>query len=378
MYRLPRLLAFALIALLVRSAVATAADAGQGVIRGAITDTSDGALPGVTVTVTAADGRVVATAVTDGTGAYLLESLPTEALRLTFQLDGFATASEAIAVQPDVVSVVGRRLELAAVTETVVVVGKAPDFTPPPVRRPPPLPPVAPVAAHDRDSICGPAKPAATPESFGTIRSRREAARELYAKDDELMIEGGTLDGIAVGQNLVVRRQFRALDGTGGAVVGEHTAGVLQIVAAHDHDSTAVVVYACDELRKGDSLASFKPEPLRDADPVGFPAYNAAARILFADAGQMLGAPRRLMVIDRGSDQGLHVGQRVTLFRRRTRGGAKPTIVGDAVVVAIRGDSATIRVEGATDVIASGDWAAPQYPSSAAASIATSVGAKHP
>jgi hypothetical protein len=37
-------------------------------------------------------------------------------------------------------------------------------------------------------------------------------------------------------------------------------------------------------------------------------------------------------------------------------------IVGDAVVVATRGDSATIRVEQATDAIVFGDWAAPQQP----------------
>jgi len=120
-------------------------------------------------------------------------------------------------------------------------------------------------------------------------------------------------------------------------------------------------VYACDELRKGDYLASFNPEPARLPDPVGNPAYGDAARILFADAGQMLGAPRRLMVIDRGSEHGIYVGQRLTLFRRR--GDAKRSVVGDAVVVALRVDSATIRVESATDVISSGDWAAPHYPS---------------
>jgi hypothetical protein len=54
-----------------------------------------------------------------------------------------------------------------------------------------------------------------------------------------------------------------------------------------------------------------------------------------------------------------HVGQRVTLFRRRRQTGNTPLIVGDAVVVAIRADSATIRVEGVTDAISSGDRAAP-------------------
>lgn len=234
-----------------------------------------------------------------------------------------------------------------------------------------------PVPVHDRNSICGPAKPEAAPESFGTIRlRRREMERDLYTQDDELLIDGGTLDGLELGRNVVVRRRFRA-DSAGAAVMGEHTAGLVQIVSIDERTSGAVVVYACDELRKGDFLASFKPEPVRIPDPAGIPAYGDAARILFADAGQMLGAPRRLMVIARGSEHGLYVGQRLTLFRRRGRVDAKRSVVGDAVVVALRSDSATIRVESATDVISSGDWAAPNHPSPVASPIAGSAGSKH-
>jgi len=118
-------------------------------------------------------------------------------------------------------------------------------------------------------------------------------------------------------------------------------------------------VYACDEMMSGDVLAAFAPEPVRTPDTAGPPAFDEAARILFADAGQLIGTAHRLMVIDRGVDHAIHAGQRLTLFHRERRG-ASPVVVGDAVVVAVRADSATIRVEHATDVIAFGDWAAPQ------------------
>ncbi|HJZ76806.1 MAG TPA: carboxypeptidase-like regulatory domain-containing protein [Vicinamibacterales bacterium] len=371
MLRILRLLALALVVLVAVSSAATAAETAEGAIRGTVTDGSGGALPGVTVTATSMDGRAIATTVTDAAGAYALAALPVGPVRLTFQLDGFAAAGASVAVPPDGVSIVGKQLELAPVTETVVVVGKATDSAPPSHALPAPV--VTPVPVHDRDSVCGPAKPTGTLESFGTIASRREAARELYATDDELIVDGGTLDGLEVGQNVVVRRLFRTTDAAGAIVTGEHTAGLIQVVAAHAHASTAVVVYACDELRKGDFLAAFKPEPLRTPDPVGIPAYDSAARILYADAGQMLGAPRRLMVIDRGSDQGIHVGQRLTLFRRR-RGATKPSVIGDAVVVAIRLDSATIRVEGVSDAIVPGDWAAPQQQARAGSTVTAGAG----
>ena len=178
--------------------------------------------------------------------------------------------------------------------------------------RPQPQPLAAkPVPAHDRDSVCGPAKRGASPESLGTIKSGRDQDQEeLYTTGAELVIDGGLQDGLGVGRNLVVRRYYRALGEASTAAVGEHSAGLLQIVAAVERSSIAVVVYACDELRKGDFLAPFKPEPIRAPDPVGTPSYSDAARILFADDGQTLGVPRRLMVIARGTNRGTRVGQR--------------------------------------------------------------------
>jgi len=341
--------------------------AGQpaaGLARGQVTDNSGGVLPGVTVVAAAADGRILNTTVTDASGTFVLRALPAGSVTLTFQLEGFANTTVALTVEPGAESRVVQRLELAQLSETVVVHG--PPAPPPPPKAPTPLPPpppppeLKPVPAHDRDSVCGPAKPGALPESLGTIRSGRyETQGELYTTGAQLVIDKGLSEGLEVGTNLVVRRDYIARWAMSPDTVGEHSAGLLQIVKSDESSSVAVVVYACDEFRKGDFLAPFKPEPVRDPDPVGTPAYQYAARILFADEGQTLGAPRRLMVIDKGTDEGIHVGQRITLFRPK-RGTTKPNIVGDAVVVAVRGDSATIRIGRANDAIEAGDWAAPQ------------------
>jgi hypothetical protein len=176
------------------------------------------------------------------------------------------------------------------------------------------------------------------------------------------MVDGGLLNRLEVGQNLVVRRYFRVRRLAGTDTTAEHSAGLVQIVAANERSSIAVVIYACDELRRGDFLASFKPEPIRPLEPRGTPNYGDAARILFADEGQLLSTARRLMVIDRGSERGLRVGQRLTLFRPQGRRARGPDVVGDAIVVAVRVDSATIRIERVNETISSGDLAAPEIP----------------
>jgi hypothetical protein len=355
----------ALVAFFVVCPTVAADQPAQGGVRGVVTDGSGGVLPGVIVVATATGGRLLATVVTDGSGSYVMRALPAGPITLTFQLEGFASAEVAVAVRPGVESRVGERLEMASLSETVVVhaprVDAVPRFVPPP---PPPPPVVKPVPAHDRDSICGPAKPDASPESLGTIRSGRyETKGGLYTTGAELVIDGGLDDGLEVGRNLVVRRYYH-VRGASADAVGEHSAGLVQIVSADERSSVAVVVYACDELRRGDFLASFKPEPVRAPDPLGIPAYFDAARILLADEGQTLGAPRRLMVIDRGTEHGTRVGQRFTLFRQ---GGAdKHEVVGEAIVVAVRTESATIRVDRVSDAITAGDWAAPQSATSIA------------
>ena len=81
-------------------------------------------------------------------------------------------------------------------------------------------------------------------------------------------------------------------------------------------------------------------------------------------SGQMLGSTNRLLVIALGARDGIETGQRLTIFRRSAALPA-PTILGDAVVVAVRRESATIRVERTIDVIFlghDGDWVAPQRP----------------
>ncbi len=363
-------LAFGAAAILLFGICTMAAEPGSGRAHGAVVDESGGVLPGVTVSAVSDDGRVLATAVTDRVGQYAFETLPEGSVHLTFQLEGFSTGSGDVTIGPDRdATVAPHRLLLAARTENVTVQGNAPVVAVvPPYVGPPPNPPppvVVSVPQHDRDSICGPAKPDAGKERLGTIRSRRRAAgAELFVPNEEVVIDGGTAEHLTVGRNLVARRAFR-VPGDSQGTIGEHTAGLVQIVSASEHESVGVVVYACDELMQGDWLASFAPEPVRAAEPLGTPAFDDAAKILYGDSGQIVGAPGRLMVIDRGRNHGLQPGQRMTLFRRSA--GPRPrTIVGDAVVVAVRFESATIRIVHATDVIEFGDWAAPQRYLSAA------------
>lgn len=347
------------------AALTTPGPASHGRVSGSVVDTSGAALPGVTVTI-AADGLAAPlTAVSDGEGRYRIEGVPAGPVTVSFELEGFQSGSSSLAIVAGQGMQVNCRLAVASLEEAVTVYGLAPLEPPPPPQRPR-APDPLPIGEHDVASVCGPARLDLPHAPLARIVAHRhDAQRSLYVEGDEFLLDAGTAAGLRVGQNLTVRRQFRVAQGAGDRgvpLLGEHTSGVIQVVAVDPSAAFAVVVYACDEFVKGDYVAGFEPEPLREADPLGLPDYRQAARVLFADEGQLMGAPRRLMVIDRGRDHGMRAGQRLTLFRRGTRDGRATRTIGEAIVVSVKDRSATIRIDRATDAVYFGDGAAPQTP----------------
>jgi hypothetical protein len=163
--------------------------------------------------------------------------------------------------------------------------------------------------------------------------------------------------GLRVGDNFIVRRRYQTVltDKRGVRVLGEHSSGLLQIVSVEAETAVAAVVYACDALMTGDFLVPFVPDAASDTAARSALTPDNPARLLFADVGQLLGIARRKMVIDRGEHQGVRPGQRLTLLRQSKFRGTKPTVVGEAIVVAVRQYTATILVEWATDVIYFGE-----------------------
>lgn len=118
-------------------------------------------LIGVGVLVTLAGIPAVAVAQTTGAvqgevGRFVFDALAAGPVTLLFELDGFDASRIELVVQAGAESRVVGRLQLAQVTEKVVVYAPAPlPFVPP--RRPPP-PIVIPLTKEVMETVCQPAK----------------------------------------------------------------------------------------------------------------------------------------------------------------------------------------------------------------------------
>jgi hypothetical protein len=358
-----RLLA-AITFLLLFTATAVLAQSDGARLTGRVTDASGAALPGVAVTIASPRLSAPVVVVTDSVGRYNAPPLPPGTYAVTFELAGFeAGTREGLELQAGQVFVLDRHLTLAQVTETVEVVASAPPPPGPAPRFEAPRPPqTQPVPPEVLASVCGPGQPELYTLTLGRIVGHRdEKNRTLFGAGDILVLDAGQAVGAAPGQNYVVRRRFRVGDKSlpmNGASFGEHTAGLVQVVHATTDHSIAVVVYACGELVAGDSIEPFDPLPMLRALAAGTPQFDEPAQIVFGEDGHDMGAPRQLMVIDRGRAHGAERGQRVTIFRRPQGTRGPVSAIADAIVIAVRADSATIRIERASDAVVVGDMVA--------------------
>jgi hypothetical protein len=338
--------------------------AGTGRVTGRVTDASGGALPGVTVTLTSDALRAPVTTVTDEAGRYASPPLAPGAYGVRFEIAGFEPQTrDRLDVRAGEVVVLDRSLVVAALTESVEVIGNAPPPPAPfPPFEPPPAPRITPVPQEVLASVCGPGRPDGEAQTLGTIVGHRdEKSRSIFGARDVLLLDIGADFGAAVGQNYVVRRRYRVGDKTvplKQAAFGEQTSALVQIVETAPATSVAVVVYACAELFAGDSIEAFEPLPALSARPSATPQFDEPGRVIMGEHGRTLGAPRQLMVIDRGAATGTERGQRLTIFRRVQGDRGPRSMIADAVVIAVREHSATIRIERATDAVLIGDLVA--------------------
>ena len=336
----------------------------QARLTGRVTDGSGGALPGVTVTIASDSLNAPVILITDDVGRYNSPPLPSGTYAVSFHLDGFAPHTrERVVIREGEMVILDRQLSVAALTESVEVVANAP---PPPVPFPPFEPPprleTTPVPNELLASVCGPRDPEGETLSLGTILGHRdEKTRHVFGTQDVVVLDIGSDFGARVGQNYVVRRRFRVGEQhvpASQVSFDEQTSALIQVVETAPETSLAVVVYACGELYTGDTVQPFDPLPVLSARLDGTPQFDDPAHVIFGGHGQQMGAPRQLMVIDRGSADGALRGQRLTIFRRPQGQHGPVSRIGEAVIVAIRERSATIRIERATDAVTVGDLVA--------------------
>ena len=292
---------------------------------------------------------------------------------ITFTLSGFESKTvTSVTLGAGQTVVLDQQLSIASLTETVEVTAPAPAPPPPPPAPPaPPAPraprgiprPVAkPVDKELLASVCGPRQATDFSQAIGRVVSHRDDPdRQLMGPGDVLRIDAGNAQGVTAGQNFVVRRRFQTGDLFAPkklATFAEQTAGLIQILDTQPDSSSALVVYVCGELSAGDTVEPYISQPAFYSVSEGTPKFDEPATITTGENGRTAASGGQMMVIDRGIMQGVQRGQRLTIFRRPKGGDGLPVTIGDGVIISVRADSATMRIDRSTDAVMAGDLVA--------------------
>ena len=225
---------------------------------------------------------------------------------------------------------------------------------------------------------CAPAAVLIAPAMAMRVLGGYERGRMLFGPNDSLIIGAGTNQGLRTGQEYLVRRvvhdQFTPMTAAS-VLISLHTAGWVKIVEARDDMSIATVTQACDGVVTGDYLEPMTEAVTAPAErPGGSPDFAHPARLVMADERRQTGVSGALMLIDRGSDDSVQPGQRLTVFRQADfsslaqrggyaamsapAGGGPILSVGEATVLNVRPKTSLVRIDTARDVVYVGDMVA--------------------
>ena len=186
--------------------------------------------------------------------------------------------------------------------------------------------------------------------------------KQLFGQGDTVLLNVGTASDVAVGTQFFLRRRVSATDLAmrGLGFQPELTTGWLRTVTVEEHAALAIIERTCADVHKDDYLAPFQwPAPVTTM-AAGAVSYDESAIVLFGQDGRALSAPGQQFVMNQGTDHGLALGQRVTVFRQNVTGPV--TELGEGVTIVTADTWATVYLTSARESVESGDSVAIQRP----------------
>lgn len=207
---------------------------------------------------------------------------------------------------------------------------------------------------------CAPRGSYEAPAAGITVGGSLTNAQGVFAPWHRLVLNGGTEEGVKEGTDYYVRRIVpeRGMPAKGDKpVFAIMTIGWVHIDEVQSHKAIASVVHECDGIGPGDYLEPFAVPPVPTPLPAGTPDYSEPGHVLFGIERATVGGSGSMFVIDRGSNQGMRPGQRVTIYRASSPG--PNVIVARGTAMLVGADLTTIRVQEMRDAVMTGDSVAP-------------------
>jgi hypothetical protein len=176
-----------------------------------------------------------------------------------------------------------------------------------------------------------------TPQSAAgqIVGAEQERERRVFGEGDVIYIDAGAQAGVRVGQEFSVLRprgQFRSKFSRKSGSLGVYTqeVGRLRVLRVRDRIAVAEVRVACSDLLVGDLLrpAQERPAPQARAeaalDRFAEPTGKQTGRLVLGRDGREMVSRDDVVVVDLGAEDGVKVGDYLTVFRLENHGTLVP------------------------------------------------------
>jgi len=208
---------------------------------------------------------------------------------------------------------------------------------------------------------------ASVPQMAAIITGSQDpVVRRLFGTPELLTLSGGTDRGLLLGQQYFVRRIFKsAANHMDKLPHQEQTVGWVRIVALNDTTAIASVDHACADILVGDFIEPFQMPALPQGDITAVdttrePDFTSMAHVLYGAEQWRSGGVGEFMLIDRGMDKSVSLGEHYAIYRNLKADGTPLASIGEATVVSIGPKMALVRINRARDAVFSGDFAVPR------------------
>lgn len=188
-------------------------------------------------------------------------------------------------------------------------------------------------------------------------------SRSLFEPRDLLVVDSGARNGIQLGQKFFVRRPVYA-EGDRLHPRGILTLGWMSIVAVNDTTAIGSLDHFCGGISRGDYLEPYAapsvPAAADHDDATGDLDFTMLGRVVSGIDSHTTVGIGNLMLIDRGTEQGVQPGARFAIYRDLRTNGLPLTSVAEGVVVSIGKSMSLARVTRSRDAVVPGDYVVPR------------------
>ena len=201
----------------------------------------------------------------------------------------------------------------------------------------------------------------APPTPLRITGSQESVVRRTFAPGDLIVVNGGTDNGIDVGQEYFARRAVpvdrRPVSRDNPATI--HTSGWIRIYAVDKQLSLATITFGCDSVELNDYLEPFVLPDIPDISTNRLVAQRGNYGHVLTGGDHRTSFGRRdYFNVDRGSNHGVTVGAQFVVYRDKRQPDTFLFELGEAVAVEVRPETSTLQVTVSRDGFMSGDYVA--------------------